>query len=88
MEERETGGYGGDQASRGQSFVEGGLKITSSFVKQSEKGRRNSVSKNCSVHTNNWHETWQERKSHNLRGSWLKYIFLIYLNRYIAVYVF
>lgn len=34
-----------DQASREQSFVEGGLKITSSFVKHSEKRRRNVVSK-------------------------------------------
>lgn len=30
-----------DQASREQSFVEGGLKIRSSFVKHSERRRRN-----------------------------------------------
>lgn len=34
-----------DQASREQSFVEGGLKITSSFVKQSEKEERCCVQK-------------------------------------------
>lgn len=34
-----------DQASQEQSFVEGGLKIMSSFVKHSEKRRINVVSK-------------------------------------------
>lgn len=49
--ESERQGVRKDQASREQSFVEGGLKITGSFVKQSEKGRRNHVSEHCSEHT-------------------------------------
>ena len=58
-----------DQASREQSFVEGGLKITSSFVKQSEKGRRNVVSKHFAAHTLMivmccalLHGTWKEKQ--------------------------
>lgn len=51
-------GVMGDQASREQSFVEGGLKITSSFVKHTE--RRRNVCENGSLCSLLSHETWRE----------------------------
>lgn len=49
--ESETGRLWGIKPHENRAFVEGGLKIMSSFVTQSERRRRN-VFKNASVHIN------------------------------------
>lgn len=64
--ERETGGLGGTRPHEEQSFVEGGLKITSSFVKQNEKSRRDGVSKHCSEHKLIIAHTGRKKKHHFL----------------------